>query len=355
MSEAAGDVFIRKLGAVGRVTLTRPQFHNALTHAMVLAILEALNAWRHDTGVRLVVVDAEGEKAFCAGGDVTVLYRSGVAGDLEFGRRFWRDEYRMNALIANYPKPFVSLMHGIVMGGGVGLSSHGSHRIVTESSIVAMPECSIGLIPDVGGSLLLAKAPGFVGEYLGLTGARLGPAEGIEAGLADSFVPLGLISELKERLQEAADPAVVSEFATLPPTSTLSCIRDEIDNVFSAATVTEIRHRLLERRSNWANVALGKIEAASPLSLEVTLRAIRQARASQSIETALINEFRFVSRSMESGDFLEGVRATLVDKDHKPVWRFSGPETVPAGVVASMFDRAPCGDVEIRNEVGATL
>lgn len=352
MSEAAGDVFVRSLGAVGRVTLARPQSHNALTYTMVLAIREALDAWRRDAGIRLVVIDAEGQKAFCAGGDVTALYRSGIAGDLEFGRRFWRDEYRMNALIATYPKPVVCLMHGIVMGGGVGLSAHGSHRIVTESSVIAMPECAIGLVPDVGGSLLLAKAPGFVGEYLGLTGTRLGPAEAIEAGFADFFVPLGLVPELKESLLEAADPAVIGEFAIAPPTSTLAPISGEIDDVFSAATVAEIKHRLLRSRSNWAKAALAKIEAASPLSLEVALRAIRGARDSQSIETALINEFRFVSRSMDSGDFLEGVRAALIDKDNNPVWRFPRLESIPAYVVGSFFEPAPGGDLEISNEIG---
>ncbi|MGO4560060.1 enoyl-CoA hydratase/isomerase family protein [Mesorhizobium sp. 2RAF21] len=352
MSEAAGDAFIRKVGAVGRITLTRPQSHNALTHAMVLAMLEALVAWRRDPDIRLILVDAEGEKAFCAGGDIAALYKSGVAGDLELGRRFWRDEYRLNALIANYPKPFVAVMHGIVMGGGVGLSSHGSHRIVTERSIIAMPECSIGLIPDVGGTLLLAKAPGYMGEYLGLTGARAGPADAVEAGLADCLVPLALLPELKERLSETADPAVVAEFQASLPQGSLSGARGEIDAIFSAATITEIKGRLSQSKSSWARDALKNIEAGSPLSLLVTLRAIRAARSSRSIEGALTNEFRFVSRSMEQGDFLEGVRAALIDKDRKPSWRFAEPDSVPAHIVASMFEPAPGGDVDVQHELG---
>ena len=183
------DILIRKIGRAGRITLNRPDALNALTYAMIHDIEAALDAWRDDDEVALVVIDAAGEKAFSAGGDIAEMYRTGTAGDFAYGRTFWADEYRVNAKIAEYPKPYVAFMQGFTMGGGVGVSCHGSHRVVGESSRIAMPECGIGLIPDVGGSFLLARAPGRLGEYLGTTGTRMGPGDAIFAGFADLFIP----------------------------------------------------------------------------------------------------------------------------------------------------------------------
>ena len=180
----ADDIHIRKEGKAGRITLTRPNALNALTFDMAMAIEAALIEWADDDAVALVIIDAAGDKAFCAGGDIQDLYEHGKAGDFDFGRKFWSDEYHLNALIADYEKPYVALMQGFVMGGGVGISCHGSHRIVCETTQIAMPECGIGLVPDVGGSFLLARAPWKFGEYLGLTGARIGRGDQCWSGLA---------------------------------------------------------------------------------------------------------------------------------------------------------------------------
>ena len=183
------DIEIRVEGHAGRITLTRPNSLNALSYDMCRAIDAALAEWQADDAVRLVVIDAEGDKAFCAGGDIQDLYATGRAGDFTYGRQFWADEYRLNARIAEYPKPYIAFMQGFTMGGGVGISCHGSHRIVCETSQIAMPECGIGLVPDVGGSLILARAQGRIGDYLATTAARMGADDAIFAGFADTFVP----------------------------------------------------------------------------------------------------------------------------------------------------------------------
>jgi enoyl-CoA hydratase/carnithine racemase len=201
----SGDIAIRKEGRAGRITLARPRALNALTWEMCLAIEAALDGWRDDAEVALLVIDAEGERAFCAGGDVAAVHARAVAGDHDYGRRFWTDEYRMNAKLFNFPRPVASFMQGFVMGGGVGVGGHASHRVVGESAQVAMPECGIGLVPDVGGSLLLARAPGRLGEYLGVTGARMGPGDAIHAGFADYFVPEAAWEALKAELCATGD------------------------------------------------------------------------------------------------------------------------------------------------------
>ena len=179
------DINIRKIGRTGRITLTRPQALNALSYPMCLAIEDALDAWATDDDVAMVIIDAEGDRAFCAGGDIQEMYDTASAGDFAYGRRFWADEYRMNAKMFDFPKPVATFMQGFTMGGGVGVGCHGSHRVVGESSQVAMPEVCIGLVPDVGGSYILAKAPGHMGEYLGLTAARMSAGDAITAGFAD--------------------------------------------------------------------------------------------------------------------------------------------------------------------------
>ena len=178
------DIIARIEGVAGRITLNRPKALNALTWDMVTDIEAALDAWADDDAVQLIILDAIGEKAFCSGGDIAEIYATGKAGDYAYGQKFWRDEYRLNRKIYHYGKPFISFMHGFTMGGGVGVGGHGSHRIIGETTQIAMPEVGIGLVPDVGGSLILAKAPGHIGEYLGLTGARIAPADAIYAGFA---------------------------------------------------------------------------------------------------------------------------------------------------------------------------
>ena len=310
-------------GRAGRLTLNRPKALNALTYEMVLAIGASLNAWEDDPAVELIVIDGTGERAFCAGGDVLSLYDSRSDGP-EFSRRFWADEYRLNARIARYPKPIVAIMDGIVMGGGIGLSAHASHRIVTERSMLAMPETWIGLIPDVGGTWLLARSPGNSGIYLGLTGARMKAADAIFAGFADTFVAGEQRAALTSALVEtsAAQLAgVITRFAGEPPVSELRTCAPEIDQAFAATTVEGIIENLGRSGGAFASKATSDLTTRSPIALKVSLAAIRGARRLQSLDAALDVEYRLVNRLFQSGEFIEGIRALLVDKDKSPKWR----------------------------------
>ena len=229
------DLNIRRDRHAGRITLTRPRALNALTHEMANAIRAALDGWRDDPAVRLVLIDAEGDRAFCAGGDIAAVYHGGRAGDHGIGQRFFADEYRMNATIKDYPKPVVAFMQGFVMGGGVGIGGHASHRVVGDTTQVAMPESGIGLIPDVGGTWLLARAPGRIGEYLGLTGARMGAGDAIHAGFADIYLPEAEWEAEKDRLAETGDASALRRQA--PPPAALES-RDL--SAFGGRTVEEI-------------------------------------------------------------------------------------------------------------------
>jgi enoyl-CoA hydratase len=336
------DISIRVEGRAGRITLMRAQALNALTYDMVLAIEAALDAWRNDEAVALVLLDAEGDKAFCAGGDIAELYASGMAGDFAYGRRFWADEYRMNAKHAEYPKPIVSLMQGFTMGGGVGLGCHASHRVVGETSRIAMPECGIGLVPDVGGSLLLARAPGRSGAYLGLTAARMDAGDAIKAGFADHFIPQAGWSDLTATLCRTGDPAAVERASEEAPQGPLSAAAVQIDHLFASDTLADILAALRADGSDFAESAMKAITRNSPLAMACTLEMLVRLRdADATIRTALDLEYRVTWRAMEHGDFLEGIRAVIIDKDRKPQWK-NGIDTLPAQAVADML--APLGD-----------
>jgi enoyl-CoA hydratase len=329
-------------GRAGRITLTRPQALNALTPGMIAAIEAALDGWRDDPAVALVLLDGEGPRAFCAGGDIAAIYAAGRRGDFGFARRLWADEYRLNAKIARYPKPCVALMHGFVMGGGVGVGGHASHRLVGESVQVAMPECGIGLIPDVGGTHLLSRAPGALGEYIGLTGTRMGPGDAILAGFADGFVPEARWAELIEALVATGDPAAIAGAAAAAPEAPLAGLREPVDAAFDAADLAAIAARL--ETSDWGHSVLKTLARQSPLSIACTLALVRAARRDPGIEAALRREYRFTWRSQTDGDFLEGIRAAVIDKDRNPVWR-DGLDGVHADQVAAML--APLGADEL--------
>ncbi|MGP1356723.1 enoyl-CoA hydratase/isomerase family protein [Roseicyclus sp.] len=333
----SGDIHIRTEGRAGRITLNRPQALNALTWDMCRAIEGALDAWAGDEAVALLVMDAEGEKAFCAGGDIQEMYATGKAGDYDYGRRFWADEYRMNARMFNFPKPVASFLQGFTMGGGVGVGCHGSHRVVGESARIAMPECGIGLVPDVGGSLILARAPGRLGEYLGVTGARMGPGCAIHAGFADYFVPEGAWPALKAELCETGDWEAVDRAALPAPDSPLAVERPEIDRLFSGETLRDILNLLRRSESPVAARALEAMAKNSPLSMAATVELIHRTRGRDTIEGALELEYRFTSRAMEKGDFLEGIRAAIIDRDRAPRWRHEAMDGAGAMEVAGML------------------
>jgi len=343
---ANADVSIRVEGHVGRITLTRPKALNAVNQVIVDGMYAALKRWESDPEIALVLVDAEGEKAFSAGGDLASIYSAAKAGDIQSANSFWRDEYRLNAYIDRYPKPYVAVMDGIVMGGGVGISAHGSHRIVTDNSMVAMPECGIGLITDVGGSYLLAQAPGHMGEYLGLTGTRMKGEDAIYAGFADIYVHRARLEDAKAALVSTGDVSVLSRFEEAAPPSALARDQQIVDRLFAGASVPDIMDALRTDGSEWALKALDAIAKGSPLSAIMILSAARDAG---SLERALTNEYRFVSRVLEHGDFVEGIRAIVIDKDRNPTWRYKDIDAVPAELIALMRSEAEGGDPDFLN------
>ncbi|GGH25808.1 Enoyl-CoA hydratase/carnithine racemase [Cribrihabitans marinus] len=336
------NIDIRVTGRAGRITLTRPRALNALSYEMCLAVDTALRNWREDDEIALVILDAEGDKAFCAGGDIAELYETGTQGDFAYAQRFWRDEYRMNARIFEYPKPVISLMQGFTMGGGVGLGCHGTHRVVCEGSQIAMPECGIGLVPDVGGSLLLALAPGRLGEYLGITGTRMGPDDAICAGFADHCIPRADWADLIELLEASGDPAHVERHAQPAPRGPLRDRSEDIDRYFGGETLTDIRNDLRAGSGDLVTEALKVVERNCPISMACTIEMIHRLRGpSLTIRKALEMEYRFTHRAMEHGDLLEGIRAQIIDKDRNPKWQFADGD-VPAVAVSKMLQ--PLGE-----------
>ncbi len=324
-TDSAAAVLIRTEGALGRLTLNRPKAINALDIDMITRLTAALDAWRDDTDVEIVLIDGAGERGLCAGGDVRALYEQIVAGHPERTVDFFRAEYRLDAMIAEYPKPVVAFADGITMGGGIGLAGHAAIRIVTERSKLAMPETRIGFTPDVGGTYLLGRAPGRLGEYLGLTGTAMTGADAVYAGFADYFVPSAHLGELREALAKRADPTSPSELVLLfdetPDASPLEAERAWIDEVFSAPTIGEIAARLAERDEPLAVETAKTLAELSPTALAVTLEAVREAREGD-LRDALTGEYRRVLWfGAHHPDLVEGIRAQLVDKDRQPRWK----------------------------------
>lgn len=353
------EVIIRKEGAAGRITLNRPKALNALTHGICLETLKALDAWTDDPDVALVLIGAAGERAFCAGGDIAQVYHAGREGNYALGRDFWRDEYVMNARLAEYGKPVVSLMHGFVMGGGVGYGCHVSHRVVGESTQMAMPECGIGLIPDVGGTHLLARAPGWLGMHLGLTGARFGAGDAIAAGFADHFIPETAWPALIDDLVRTGDAGLVPAAARPAPEAPMAALQPEIDTAYNdsgaargngVAYVALVARQLAALESDWAQAAAKAIARNSPLSMASTAAMLRTLGPAGGLRAALQQEFRWTWRSMDKGDFLEGVRAQIIDKDRNPHWRHTSLRALTLIEVEAML--ATLGADELNFEEG---
>ncbi|MBT4848892.1 MAG: enoyl-CoA hydratase/isomerase family protein [Alphaproteobacteria bacterium] len=333
------DIIITVENSTGRIHLNRPKALNALTYEMNDALEEALLSWADDAAITQIVITAEGEKSFCAGGDVAELYRRGVDGDHDYARSYWRDEYRLNALIEAYPKPYIALMQGYVLGGGVGVSCHGSHRITSQTSRFAMPECAIGLMPDVGGSMLLARAPGYLGEYLGTTGARMKAGDAIFAGFADYFVLQEKWPALLKALIATGTPDCIADFESpvLDDLLPIFAKRDEINSLFSAENPHDVVRAIAHQTTPLAAEINQAYSRQSPLSVLSTITSIRAVRLSPDMETAIDYEFRFTARSLSDADFLEGVRAMLIDKDHAPNWKYKTFDDVSDDIIAHML------------------
>jgi len=329
-------------GAVGRITLDRPAKLNALTHEMVAELNATLEAWERDAGLHLVLLEGAGPRGFCAGGDLRMLYdRAGVSHDR--ARRFWADQYRLDAKLATFVKPIVAFMSGIVMGGGVGLTAHTRHRIVSESTELAMPEVAVGLIPDVGATWLLSRAPGETGTYLALTGERIGAGDALAMGLADAFVPqaeheaLGAALFREAPSGDDAVRAVIGRFARAPGAAPLWARRAAIDALFAHDSVEAILAALRADDSPFARETARTIGAKSPTSLKLTLRALREARDLDGLPDCLRLEYRVMSRLLAGFDFYEGTRAVVIDKDRAPAWRPAELTDVSPADVAQHF------------------
>ena len=344
MSSSDPEIICERRGSAGTVLLNRPKALNALTLGMVRALAKALDSWEADPAVTRVVVRGAGEKAFCAGGDIRMLYEAGRAGDLAPSLAFWREEFRLNTHIKRYPKPYVSLIDGMVMGGGVGISLHGSHRVAGDRYRFAMPEVGIGFVPDVGATYALPRLPGEFGTYLALTGAAIGPDEAVALGLATHRVDSADFPALEEALiaGEPVDAALV-RVARPDPGGPLLDERALIDRCFSAETVEDILAQLDEAAasgSDFAAKTAATIRSKAPSSLAIAREQMRRG-AEMSFEDAMATEFRIVTRLAEGHDFYEGVRATIVDKDGAPRWRPASLAELPEGFAASHFAPRP--------------
>ena len=339
----SAEVLFERRGRLGVITLNRPRAVNALTANMAAAMLDQLTAWEEDDAVATVLVQGAGGRGLCAGGDIVAIYRDipdggGATAD------FWAVEYRLNALIASYPKPYVAFMDGLVLGGGVGISAHGSVRVVTERTRTGMPETTIGFVPDVGGTLLLSRSPGETGTHAALTGEHLSGADAIFLGLADHFVPSDRLPALAAALEAEEPETAVERFADAVPPSVLAARREWIDACYSSDDAVEIVRRLHLAGGEAADAAR-TIEGKSPTAVTVTLASLRRA-GGLSLEEALEQEYRVGLRFLAGHDFREGIRAQVVDKDRNPHWRPASLAEVSAEDVEAFF--APLGERELK-------
>jgi enoyl-CoA hydratase len=337
------DLIVRREGSAGVIRLNRPKAINAMTLEMSEGIDAALDRFEADPAVALVLLEGAGERGLCAGGDIRGLYESSRAGG-DLGKRFWRQEYIMNARIAKFAKPYVAFMDGLVMGGGVGLSAHGRHRVVTERTKLAMPEVGLGFFPDVGGTWLLSRSPGEIGSYFGLTGQTMNGPDAIYARFADAVVPSGRLAALREALiglatgSTSADvKAVIDRFATGETAGPVAAMQSKIDGWFGHDRMQDIVAALQADGSELAASTLKALNEKSPRGMVVTLKLLRLARASASLEECLVREYRAALEVFASDDFREGVRAAVIDKDRNPRWSPPRIEDVTPEMLAPYF------------------
>ena len=329
-------VIVREIDGLGHLILNRPAAINALTAEMVGILRRTLAGWADAERIRTVLITGAGDRGLCAGGDLRAIHADAVSGGTG-SLDFWADEYRLNATLAGYPKPVVAWMDGLVMGGGIGVSAHASLRIVTERSRLAMPEAGIGLHPDVGGSWLLAHAPGRIGTHLALTGCSIGAADAITAGLADHHLPAGRLPRLIRALAAGDAVTAVTSLATAPAPGDLAAAREWIDVCYAAGTIAGIVERLAGHPDPAAQAAAKEIAAKSPTSLAVTLRSLRTAAGLPGLVEALDQEYRLSAALLRLPDLAEGIRARIIDKDRRPRWQPAGLADVPPELVDACF------------------
>ncbi len=345
--DADQEILFDRRGHAGVVTLNRPKALNAVTHNMILRMDEKMRQWEADDAVKAVIVKGEG-RAFCAGGDIMDVYRAGREGRKL--TQFFADEYRLNAYLARYAKPVVALIDGIVMGGGVGLSFHGSHRVLGEKALFAMPEVGIGFFPDVGGGYLLSRVKGGYGIYLGLTGARIGPGDTLRAGLATHAVRSDELAKVEEGVIETGDPdAVLAPLAIQPPPGLDEATAALIGHHFTRGSLNDLIESLRQSREagdEFAAKTLGVIETRSPTSVSVAFRQVTYAEMFD-MDEAMKMEFRILNRMLEGHDFYEGIRAVLVDKGDTPKWSPATLAEIDEARIDTYFAPLPGAELEL--------
>ncbi|MGE3304038.1 MAG: enoyl-CoA hydratase/isomerase family protein [Hyphomonadaceae bacterium] len=338
------EVILRVENGLGRITLNRPAALHALNEAMCHAMDAALRGWAQDGAVRAVLVDHTGPRGFCAGGDIRMLAESG-AGDGRVARAFFAAEYKLNTLIQGYPKPYVAILDGITMGGGVGISVHGTYRVATERTVFAMPETGIGLFPDVGGGWFLPRLPGEIGCWLALTGARIRADDCVYAGVATHFTPSAEIEALKAALIAGGDAGGVLAAADRKPgEAPLAAHRAAIDGLFAHYRAEDIFAALAADGGEWAAAQLKELRTKSPQTIKVALRQIRTGARLSAFADVMRMEYRIASRVVRRHDFLEGVRAVIVDKDNAPRWSPETLEGVSEAMLDDIFAPLPAGE-----------
>lgn len=345
------DILFERKGNVGHILLNRPKALNSLTLDMCEHLLPKLQEWSKEDAVRAVLVRGAGDKAFCAGGDVVRLCEDGRAGK-PYPRDFWRTEYRCNTLIKHFPKPYIALVDGISMGGGVGLSEHGAMVVATERMMFAMPETGIGLFPDVGGSYFLPRLEGAIGMYLALTGRRLKGAECVGWGVADAYIPSDSVNALAEKLEAEATSdlakikEIVGTFAAPAEAASIDEEREAIDKHFSKGSVEDILASLDADGGEWAQAQAKTMRQKSPLSMKVTFRQIKEG-ANLNFADCMRMEWRLANRFAADHDFYEGVRALLIDKDNKPQWKPATLEDADEARVNAYFEPLPGDELDL--------
>lgn len=340
-------VIVEETGRLGMLTLNRPEAINALDLEMVRTLSTALDGWQRDHRISRVLLRGIGARGFCAGGDVLLVRDAVRSGEPQAARDFWRKEYELNARIASFPKPIVVVMQGIVMGGGIGLAGHADRRLITADAAIAMPEVKIGLAPDVGGTYLLARAPGGLGTHLALTGRTIGAADAIHCGLADRRVQAATLGDLPEALRDGDVDAAIAELTVdsdgIEEETALSSARAWIDPCYAGETVEEIVGMLESRAEPAARTAAKEIASISPLALKVTFEALRRAREMSSVAECLEQDYRVSCSFLNTHDLPEGIRAVLVDKDRNPQWSPATLGQVTKAMVSPRFAPVPDG------------